>query len=66
MQESIHTSGGCSIPDFAQRWGIPVSTVWDWIAKGRLSVTKLGPRATRIPYEEEQRLVAEGLRKNDS
>ena len=55
--------GGSSIPDFASRWNMPVSTVWHAIKIGRIKVVKFGPRATRIPYEEEQRLVEEGFEK---
>ena len=62
MQVTPSGLGGSSIPDFAKRWNVPVSTVWDWIAKGRLKATKIGPRATRIPFDEEQRLVDEGMR----
>ena len=62
MQATSPCLGGSSIPDFAKRWNVPESTVWDWIAKGRLKATKIGPRATRIPLNEEQRLVDEGMR----
>jgi excisionase family DNA binding protein len=62
MQEIPSNLGGSTVPDFARRWNVPVSTVWAWIAEGRLKATKLGPRATRIPLEEEQRLVSEGMR----
>ena len=62
MQEIPANLGGSSVPNFAKRWNVPVSTVWAWIADGRLKVTKLGPRATRIPLDEEQRLIDKGMR----
>lgn len=53
--------GGASIPDFARRWNVPESTVWLRIKQGKIRTVKLGPRATRIPREEEVRLSQEGL-----
>jgi predicted DNA-binding transcriptional regulator AlpA len=52
-----------TIPDFAARHGLAVSTVWQWIKDGRLHAARLGPRATRITAAEEARFLTESAKK---
>ena len=53
--------GGSPVSDFARRWNIGESTAWDYVAKGWIRTIKIGPRNTRISYEEEERIAREGI-----
>lgn len=47
-----------TVPQFARKHKVGVSTVWSWIAQGRLTATKLGPNVTRILPEHEATWLA--------
>lgn len=49
-----------SVPQVAERLGVEQSTVWRWIAAGKIKpVRKLGHRITRVPASAVNRFLAE-------
>jgi hypothetical protein len=55
VDKTLSTSS--SIPEFAARHGLGISTVWKLIAAGKIQVTRMTPRVTRITYEAEQEFL---------
>jgi len=49
-----------TVPQFAEGLGVTVSCIRRWLLEGKVAKVKLG-RLVRIPAEELQRLVVEGL-----
>jgi excisionase family DNA binding protein len=49
-----------SVAQVAERLGVDESTVWRWIAKGKIApVRKLGRRITRVPASAVNRFLQE-------
>lgn len=47
------------VADVADRLGVTVRTVYGWIAAGRLPVTRLSRRATRVRERDLNRFVTD-------
>ncbi|MBZ5562607.1 MAG: helix-turn-helix domain-containing protein [Acidobacteriia bacterium] len=50
-----------SVPEFAEALGVTVACCRRWLLERKIAHVKLG-RLVRIPREELDRLIAEGLR----
>jgi len=50
-----------SVPEFAEALGITVACVRRWLLERKIACVKLG-RLVRIPAEECERMIREGLR----
>ena len=45
-----------TVPEAAEALGVHANTIWNWIRKGNVNVTRV-ERTTRIPAHELQRLI---------
>jgi excisionase family DNA binding protein len=48
-----------SVREYAQAHGVGVSTVWRWLAQGKLASTKLPSGVRRIPASEFNRVAGQ-------
>jgi len=61
MNATRTTKNLLSVPEFAEALGVTIACTRRWLLERKIACVKLG-RLVRIPVEEVERLIAEGLR----
>ena len=52
-REQSVTPAGLTIDQFAERYQVSRATAYRWSRQGKLKLTKIGPKATRILEQDE-------------